>query len=112
MNKNSKHEPMIFLITIGNKKDAEELAYKLVESKLAACCNLIEGLTSIYYWNGKIEKDSELLIIAKTSKNKADELISFVKQNHPYDVPECIGLPIAKGNEDYLNWIFDSLNRE
>ncbi len=88
--------------------DAKELARKLVENKLAACVNIVDGINSIYFWQGNIEDDQEKLLIVKTKSALFDELKKFVKENHPYSVPEIIAMPIILGNEDYLNWLEDS----
>jgi len=90
----------------GNKE--KELARKLVENKLAACVNIVKEINSIYFWQGKIEDDRESLLIVKTKKSLFEELKNFVKENHPYCVPEIIAMPIILGNEDYLNWIDES----
>ncbi|XP_030848252.1 protein CutA homolog [Strongylocentrotus purpuratus] len=84
---------------------AEKLASDIVEQKLAACVNVIPGLTSVYEWEGKIEKDQELLLMIKTKRSKIDELSEFVRKNHPYDVAEVISLPIENGNLPYLQWV-------
>jgi len=112
MNLKVENKFMIFFVTIGKIEDAENLAYKLVEQKIAACCNIIENITSIYFWNNKIEKEKEYLIIIKTMQEKKNELIEFIKKNHPYQVPECIGFNIEQGNNNYLNWILETLNRK
>jgi periplasmic divalent cation tolerance protein len=88
--------------------DAKNLAKKLVENKLAACVNIVSGINSVYFWQGNIEDDKEKLLIVKTKLNLFEELKQFVKENHPYTVPEIIAMPIIVGNEDYLNWLEDS----
>jgi len=98
----------VILITTPTDK-GEELARFLVENKLAACVNVVNRVKSIYWWQGKIEEDSESLLIVKTSEDKVDELITKVKQVHPYTVPEIIALEIKEGNPDYLKWIDESL---
>ena len=87
---------------------AEELATKLVEAGLVACVNIVPSVTSIYKWEGKIQKDQEQLLIIKTPLAKADGLVDFVKANHPYSVPEVILTPIVAGNPAYLNWLCEA----
>jgi len=99
-------------ITCPDKDVATKLARGLVENKLAACVNIIGGLISIYYWQGNIEEDSEVLLIIKTRADKFEQLKEYVKANHPYTVPEIIAMPILLGSEDYLNWIDETLERE
>ena len=87
----------------------EEIANLIVEEKLGACVNRVENISSVYWWQGKVEKDKEELLIVKTTFGKFKELTERVREVHPYSVPEIIALPIAEGNEDYLNWIEESL---
>ena len=87
----------------------EQIASFIVEKKLGACVNRVEKVSSLYRWQGKIEKDQEELLIVKTSAQKFKELLKGVKGIHPYSVPEIIALPIAEGLDEYLNWIDDSL---
>ncbi|KAM0724515.1 Protein CutA-like protein [Formica fusca] len=92
-------------VTVPNDTVAKKIARGLVENKLAACVNIIPQLTSIYEWEGKIQEDSELLLMIKTRTEKVDALTKYVKDNHPYTVCEVISLPIQNGNGDYLKWI-------
>lgn len=71
--------------------------------------NIIPGITSVYKWEGKINEDSELLLMIKTQSGKVDDLVKFVRENHPYSVPEVISTPIENGNLPYLKWIYDSV---
>ncbi len=87
----------------------EEIANFIVENKLGACVNIVDGVKSVYWWQGNIEKDKESLLVVKTSKEKFPQLVERVKEVHPYTVPEIIALPIEVGNEDYLKWIDESL---
>jgi len=98
---------VVFITTPTDK--GEEIARYLVENKLAACVNIVQKVKSIYWWQGKIEEDSESLLIVKTSDGKVDELIEKVREIHPYTVPEIISLNIEEGNPDYLKWIDESL---
>ena len=98
----------VVLITTPIGKD-EKIANLIVEEKLGACVNRVESVNSLYWWQGKIEKDREELLIVKTTFDKFKELTKRVKEVHPYSVPEIIALPIAEGNGDYLNWIEESL---
>ncbi|RWS00029.1 CutA-like protein, partial [Dinothrombium tinctorium] len=78
---------------------------QIVENKLAACVNIVPKVISIYEWKGKIENDSEALMMIKTRTSRVDELIAFVKKNHPYEVCEVITTAIQHGNPDYLKWL-------
>jgi periplasmic divalent cation tolerance protein len=99
---------IVIYITAPSEDDAAKIARSLVESRLAACVNIIKNVRSIYTWQGNIEDDSEVLMIVKTQKKHLDALSSKVKELHSYDVPEIIVLPIIAGSEDYLKWIKDS----
>ncbi len=107
-------ETVVF-ITAANEDEAAKIARALVEARLAACVNIIKNIRSIYNWQGKIEDESEVLMIAKTQKSLLDTLSAKVKELHSYTVPEIIALPIIAGSEDYLKWLRESTgekNRE
>lgn len=95
----------IVYVTIADLDSAKILAHKIIDKNLAACVNIIPQLTSIYKWEGKINEDSELLLMIKTGTDKVDQLSKFVKENHSYSVPEVISIKIENGNADYLDWI-------
>lgn len=100
-------EKSVVLITAPNEDEAVKIARTLIETRLAACVNIIRNIRSIYKWEGKIEDDSEVLMIVKTRKSLFNSLLAKVKELHSYSVPEVIALPIVEGSEDYLNWIED-----
>ncbi|PNW86332.1 hypothetical protein CHLRE_02g082350v5 [Chlamydomonas reinhardtii] len=102
---------IVVYVTVPNAEVGEALAGKLVEAKLAACVNILPGVTSIYFWDGKVNNDAELLLIIKSREDLLPELTAFVKANHPYDEPEVIGLPILGGSPSYLQWLMDSTNK-
>lgn len=93
------------LITASSEDEGAKIARALVEARLAACVNIAKDVRSIYTWQGKIEDESEVLMVVKTQKNLFDALLSKVKELHSYTVPEVIALPIIKGSEDYLKWL-------
>jgi periplasmic divalent cation tolerance protein len=86
-------------------ESAEEISQSLVDSKLAACCSILTGLTSIYRWEGKIEKQSEVQILIKSQEKCYKDIEKLIKKFHPYSVPEIIALPIQYGSEEYLKWV-------
>jgi periplasmic divalent cation tolerance protein len=94
-------------MTVSNEDDASVIARALVEERLAACVNIIKGVRSIYRWEGKIEDDQEVIMVAKTERSLFEPLEKRVKELHSYSVPEIIALPIVKGLKDYLDWIGD-----
>ncbi|MBP7836016.1 MAG: divalent-cation tolerance protein CutA [Candidatus Omnitrophica bacterium] len=100
---------IIVLITAGNKKEADKIAKKLVQDKLAACVNIVAGVKSLFWWQGKVERAKETLLIVKSRKEKFNKIVKSVKANHSYAVPEIIAIPIASGFKPYLKWIDESL---
>jgi len=98
---------MVF-ITGSTVKGAKKIARALVEEKLAACCNIIKGVTSIYAWEGEIEETAECMIIVKTRQERFDRLVKEVTKRHNYVVPEIIAVPITSGLKGYLSWIDES----
>ncbi len=104
----SEERYAVVLVTAGNVEEARKIAESIVSQNLAACCNIVPQIESIYRWEGKIEKDAETLMIIKTRKSHEKKLIDKIKELHSYDVPEIIFLPIEGGNTDYLKWIGES----
>ena len=101
------NEHCIIYITAGSKEEADKLSRGLVEEKLAFCVNTIPGIQSTYQWKGKIHVNDEILLIVKTRQDRYETLEQWVKQNHSYDVPEIISLPIQKGLPEYIQAIDD-----
>jgi len=95
----------LILCTCPNQKSAEALAGHLISEKLAACVNIIAGMTSIYEWQGKIETSQEHLLLIKSHTNKYDTIEATIKTIHPYELPEIIAVPIERGLPEYLQWI-------
>lgn len=93
------------LCTCPDTATAESLGETLVGDGLAACVNIVPGLVSVYRWQGKIEKDSEALLLIKTTEERMPELIARIRQQHPYDEPEVIAHPIVAGSDSYLEWV-------
>lgn len=100
----------IIYITAADNDEARAIGRILVESKLAACVNIFPPVTSIYWWDEKIEQNSETVIIGKTRGDKLEALKEKVKKIHSYDCPCIVATKIENGNEDYLKWIDKSLS--
>lgn len=92
-------------ITTKNKKEAEKVATNLLKEKLVACVNIIDNISSSYWWENKIQHSNESLLIIKTKESLAEEIIKNVKKNHSYQCPEIIFCGIKEGNKNYLDWI-------
>ena len=94
-------------ITAKDNVEASMIGKTLVQERLAACVNIIDRMTSMYWWEGKVQEDTETVVIAKTDQNLVERLIQRVKSLHSYDCPCVVSWPIAAGNTDYLKWIHD-----
>ncbi len=99
---------IVVFVTAGSEKEAKKLALGLLKEKLAACVNIINGVDSHFWWQGKIDKAKEALLIIKTRKALFNKLLKKVKSLHSYAVPEILALPVISGNKKYLDWIDDS----
>ncbi|MFA5394152.1 MAG: divalent-cation tolerance protein CutA [Candidatus Ratteibacteria bacterium] len=104
-----KSDYCIAIITCPSRKEAGKIKDVLLENHLIACANIIEGVNSFFWWQGKTEAASEVMLLAKTTRAKFKKIIACVTKVHSYDVPEIIAIPIIDGNKSYLDWIDDSL---
>lgn len=100
---------IVIFVTASSGKEAENIANRLIEKKLAACVNIIGNLKSIFWWEGKADTAKEVLLIIKSRKSKLPAIIKQVKSLHSYKVPEIIALPIIAGEKNYLRWLNESL---
>jgi periplasmic divalent cation tolerance protein len=99
----------IVLTTAGSQDEARRIANTLVERKLTACVNIISKVQSIYRWEGKIQEAEEWLLLIKSTAPLFEKLRDAIKELHPYELPECLSLPVDAGSEEYLNWISGSI---
>jgi len=100
---------LVVLTAVEKQEDGERLAGLLVESELAACIQILPPMTSIYRWQGKVEQASEVLLLIKTTYAAYPRLEAAIKENHSYQTPEIIALPIEAGSSEYLNWLATSV---
>jgi periplasmic divalent cation tolerance protein len=98
----------VVLVTAPDVASASALSRALVERRLAACVNRIEGVTSVFRWKQAVEEASEVLLVIKTSAARIPELERFLAREHPYEVPELVALEPAHVAPDYLAWLLDS----
>lgn len=96
---------LLVFTTMPDKASAEQLAKNLVKSQQAACVNILPEMTSIYRWQGESNQDTEHSLIIKTTQNQYDALQTAIHNQHPYELPEIIAVPITKGLPAYLDWI-------
>ena len=100
---------MVSLIysTVGNVDAAKRIARSLVEEHLVACVNILPSVTSVYRWKGKMEEDTECVLIAKTVEKKVEQAIQKIRSLHPYEIPDIVAVPVTSGLKEYLAYIED-----
>ncbi len=96
---------IIIFITASSEEEAKKVATALVNEKLVACVNIIPKIHSIYWWEGKVCQDDEVMLISKSKQSLFPAIMDRVKSLHSYKVPEIISFPISEGFPEYLNWI-------
>ena len=99
---------IIVLVTVPSEDEASKIAEALVSERLAACVNILSGVESVYRWEGKVNRDRELLLVIKSTAPRYSELERRVHQLHSYSTPEVIAIDIDRGSEKYLGWLRDS----
>lgn len=100
---------LLVLTTIGSEDQAARLGRALVEKRLVACVNVVGPVRSLFLWKGKVEDESERLLLMKTRTDRFAELEAAIQELHPYDVPELIAIPIERGSQAYLSWVDESV---
>jgi periplasmic divalent cation tolerance protein len=98
-------DEIIVLITTASENEAEKIARSLVDEHLAACANIVPGVRSLFFWDGKTQDERETLLICKSRLPLMSKIVQQVKALHSYSVPEIIALPIIAGSPDYLAWV-------
>lgn len=101
---------LIVFTTVATTGEAEMLAERIVESKLAACVQILPRMKSVYVWEGKIQRDDEHLLLIKTLGEKFDALSEFIKTNHGYEVPEIVAVEAANVSDGYLAWLLSAVD--
>ena len=91
--------------TVEKKEDADRIAKTLVETRMAACVQVIGPIRSTYWWKGRVEEEGEWLCVMKTREELYADLEASLRAVHPYEVPEIVAVPVVKGSERYLHWI-------
>ncbi|MEW5759429.1 MAG: divalent-cation tolerance protein CutA [Candidatus Thermoplasmatota archaeon] len=100
---------IVVLTTTSTKKEGEKISALLLKNRLASCVQIIGPIKSKYWWKGKIEKASEWLCIIKSKLELYERLEKIIEENHSYELPEIIAIPIEKGSKKYLRWIDEEL---
>ena len=101
-------EAVVVLMTAADEAEAGRIAEMLVARRLAACVQILPGMQSIYVWQGEVEREREVLLLAKTMRAQFDELEREVRAIHSYETPEIIAIPFAAASEPYLKWLLSS----
>ena len=96
---------VVAYITTQDRAEALRIGKALLEARLAACINVLEGMQSMYWWQGKLEEASECVLLAKSSASRREGIIAKVRELHGYSVPCVVFWPLEGGNPDYLAWI-------
>jgi periplasmic divalent cation tolerance protein len=105
----SDTEAIVVLLTAASSEEAARLAEMLIGSQLAACVQIMPAMESVYRWQGKIERQSEVLLIAKTVRSRFEELEREVRALHSYETPEIVALPVTASSAPYLKWLSTSV---
>ena len=103
--KTKKKNSVIVVITFKNITEARRITNALLEEHLVACCNLVHPVESYFWWEGKIQKEQEVLALLKTQMSRFKRLVIYVRRMHSYQTPEIVALPIRQGNKAYLDWV-------
>jgi periplasmic divalent cation tolerance protein len=102
---------IVIFVTCGSAAEGRKLARALVESRLAACVNILKApVESIYRWKGSVDSAKEYLLVVKSTRRRFAALQAEIKRLHSYDVPEIVALPIDAGSPDYLAWLAESVS--
>lgn len=100
----------LVITTTDSRQEAEELSFRITEARLSACSQIEGPITSVYWWQGELEKGEEWKCTFKTSMVKYEELERKLNEIHSYDTPEIIVIPITKGSKAYLDWMGEELS--
>jgi len=101
---------IVVLVTTSSKEEALKLADALLEERLIACANIVEGIRSLFRWQNSVCNEDESLLILKTLACRLEEIQIRVEELHSYEVPEIIALPVIGGSDDYLDWVAQESN--
>ncbi len=98
---------VLVYMTAANRSEAEQVGKALIESRLAACVNILDSMQAMFWWGGQVEKDSETVLLAKTRVGLVGRLNAKVAEVHSYETPCVVAVPIIDGNPEFLQWIHD-----
>ncbi|MGZ5436552.1 MAG: divalent-cation tolerance protein CutA [Pyrinomonadaceae bacterium] len=102
-------DAIVVFMTSANADEARRIANELVERQLAACVQILPEIESVYRWNGEVQRETELLLLAKTTAAQFDDLERAVREIHSYDTPEIVAVSMTQVSEPYLAWLSDNV---
>jgi periplasmic divalent cation tolerance protein len=103
---------VVIFVTVESQEQARRIADALLREKLVACANIVKGVESFFWWQGKVDRSDELMLVMKSREELVEDIVRLVKGNHSYEVPEVVALRIIGGNPDYLRWIDESVKNK
>jgi periplasmic divalent cation tolerance protein len=104
-------EPIVVLMTAANREEANRIAEMLVSARLAACVQILPEIQSVYRWQGEVARESEVMLLAKTTLDRFDEIDLAVRESHSYETPEIIALSVTAISEPYLAWLQEEVTQ-
>jgi len=102
-------DAIVVLITVASREEADRIARRLVDDRLAACVTIVPQVRSLFMWEQKLSQEDEVLLLVKSRRARFAQLAAAVKRLHSYSVPEIIALPVVMGSADYLRWVSESV---
>lgn len=105
----SEPKPVILFISAGSRDEAEHLGEGMVEERLAACGSVIPTVHSFYYWEGKMQREHEALLLLKTSSDKVEAIQAYLQEHHSYQLPELLQVDVTGGSSTYLEWLLEGV---
>jgi periplasmic divalent cation tolerance protein len=105
----TQEKAIVVLMTAANRKEAGRVAEMLVEKRLAACVQILPEMESVYRWKGQVEREQEVLLLAKTTRTVFNELEREVRAMHSYQTPEMVALPVIAASAPYLKWLLSEV---
>src|SRR6266436_5510156 len=102
-------EPIVVLMTAASREEANRIAEMLVAAQLAACVQILPEIESVYRWQGEVKREKEILVLAKSTRSRFDELESRVRAMHSYDTPEIVAVAVVDVSEPYLKWLLSTV---
>lgn len=104
-----REKPVLILVTAGARDDAERLGEALVLAHLAACCSVVPTVHSVYFWEGRLHREHEALLLVKTMESRAEAVQEYVREHHSYQLPEVLQVQVDGGSAAYLNWMAEQV---